>query len=479
MATNDNLAAHSDRLSALDASFLEVEDDAAPMHVGAVLIFDGKTLLDERGGPPIERLRRYIDHALDSCERYRQRLAYVPGLRQPVWVDDERFDLDFHLRRAGLPAPGTDRELKVLAGRLLSQRLDRSRPLWEMYLVDGLTDERVAMVLKAHHCMVDGVAGMQLLMALLRPYRDTKVLPGHSEWSPRPAPSSWTMIQDELRHRRETAARLVHSIDGDRLRRGVSGVWSAVKTGLPSWPTDTGFTSDDVDARRRFQWTTFDLDEVKTIKASLGGTVNDVVLAVVAGAARKYLTRQGIDPDAIESLRTVLPVHTGSPNRETVGNQVSMVIANLPIGQSTPRDRMQQVVEDTAQLKRDSHQAEAAKLFEDIADVTTQKMLSGVFKLATNAKFFDMIVTNVRGPAFPLYLLDAPLIGVYPMVPLMPKQNLGIALFSYVGHIHWGFNADLECFPEVADFIRDLEASFAELKLSVPDAKEEAVSVAD
>jgi diacylglycerol O-acyltransferase len=227
------------------------------------------------------------------------------------------------------------------------------------------------------------------------------------------------------------------------------------------------------------EWTTFDLDGVKNIKASLGGTVNDVVLTIVSGAARRYLERQGIDPDALEPLRAVLPVHTGGPIRHGAGNQVAMVMANLPVDEASPRDRMHQVVEDTSELKRHSHQAEGAQLVEDIADVVTQKVLSGVFKLAMNVKVFDMIVTNVKGPSFPLYLLDARLRSVYPMVPLMPKQNLGIALFSYDERIHWGFNADWECFPAVDDFVKDLEASFAELTRALPDVLEQPSGVAD
>jgi len=478
LASKDKVTAYSDRLSALDASFLDVESETAPMHMACVLVFDGEALLDEHGALPIERLRRYIDHALDGCERYRQRLDYVPGLRQPVWIDDERFDLDFHLRRASVPAPGTDRELKALAGTLMSQQIDRSRPLWEMYLVDGLSDKRVAMVIKAHHCMVDGVGGMQLLMALLRPYRDTKVPRGESSWSPRPAPSGLGMLRSELRYRRKAITRLVRSMNRHELRERVSGVWSAVKTGLPGWRTDTTFTSDDVGPQRRLEWTTVDLDGVKEIKTSLGGTVNDVVLAIVAGAARRYLKRQGIDPEAVDPLRAILPVHTGGPERLRTGNQVAMVMAKLPVDEPSPRDRLHQVVEDTSELKHDSHQAEGAKLVEDIADVATQKLLSGAFRLAMNAKAFDMIVTNVKGPSFPLYLLDARLRWVYPVVPLMPKQNLGIALFSYEGRIHWGFNSDWECFSAVDDFVSDLEASFAELTRTLPEAREQAAGVA-
>jgi WS/DGAT/MGAT family acyltransferase len=457
----------SDRLSALDASFLEIESESCPMHVGAVLTFDGESLLS--GGKPVltQRLRRYIDHALDGCERYRQRLKYIPGLRHPVWVDDEQFDLDWHLRRARVAAPGTDEELMSLASHLLSTKLDRSRPLWEMYVVDGLSKKRVAVVVKIHHCMIDGVGGMQLLMSLLRPYRDTRVPRGHSDWVARPAPSTASLLVQELRHRGRGAADLVRrSIGGDGLRKRAGGIWSAAKSRLPNWGNAGEFTCDETSGYRRFEWTTVDLGEVKEIRHSLGGTVNDVVLALVAGAARRYLLRQGLDPTALEPLRAVLPVHTGGASRGEAGNYVAMVMTNLPVDEASPRDRLNQVVEDTERLKEDSHQVEGAQLVEDIADVFTRRLLSSVFKLAFKAKVFDLIVTNLRGPSFPLYLLDARLESVYPVVPLMPGQNLGIALFSYDGRIHFGFNSDDRYFGAVDDFIDDLNASFDELRQS-------------
>ena len=458
----------SDRLSALDASFLEIESDACPMHVGAVLVFDGESLLGGVETMPMPRLRRYIDHALDGCQRYRQRLKYIPGLSQPVWIDDELFDLDWHLRRARVAAPGTDEELMSLASHLLSTKLDRDRPLWEMYLIDGLSKKRLAVVVKVHHCMVDGVGGMQLLMSLLRPYGDTRVPRGDSDWAPRPAPSISSLLAQELRHRGERAAHLVrHSIDGDGLQKRLSGIWSAVKSGMPMWGNTGEFTSAETSSSRRFEWATLDLDEVKEIRHSLGGTVNDVVLALVTGAARRYLLRQGLDPSALEPLRAVLPVHTGGASRSKAGNHVAMVMTNLPVDEASPRDRLYQVAEDTATLKEESHQAEGAQLVEEIADIFTQKLLSSVFKLALRAKVFDLIVTNVRGPSFPLYLLDARLESVYPVVPLMPKQNLGIALFSYDGRIHLGFNSDEKYFGAVGDFIDDLHTSFEELKALV------------
>lgn len=464
-------AAHCERLSALDASFLEVETENAPMHVAAVLVFDGEPLLDGSGRLSMERLRPYVRRALGTCERYRQRLEYVPAVQHPVWVDDDHFDLDFHVRRASVPSPGSERELKTLAGRILSVKLDRSRPLWEMYFVEGLADNRVAAIIKAHHCMVDGVGGMQLLMALLRATPDSDVPNEDVDWTPRPIPHRRQLLRDELRHRVEAGKQLVRSLNSDTVRKSASGVWSTVNASLPGLGTDTGFAVSDKSPYRRFDWARFHLDDVKAVKATLGGTVNDVVLAVTTGAARRHLQREDLDPSEIENLRAVLPVHTGSPARDGAGNEVAMWLADLPVDDVTPRDRMRHVIQGTSELKDESHQEDGAKLLEDLSDVATRHLLSSAFKLATRIHAFDLIITNVRGPSFPLYLLGARLQAVYPVVPLLPNQTLGIALFSYDGHIHWGLNADWESFPAVARFVRDLEASFEELRRSARQAR--------
>lgn len=456
--------ASHERLSALDASFLAIESDAVPMHVGAVLIFDGAPLHGDEGRLAMERLRRYLDHALDSCERYRQRLEPMFGMGQPVWVDDDRFDLDFHLRRANLPTPGSERELKVLAGRLLSQKLDQSRPLWEMYVVEGLEGNRVAMVLKAHHCMVDGVGGMQLLMALLRPSASSEIPKAEAEWKPRPAPSRLQLLRSELRYRFDAAKALVELVSWEDLRSGASGMWNALKAGLSGSGATTSFTAPARSPYRRFDWASFDLDEIKAIKDSLGGTVNDVVLAITCGAARRYLERQGTDLENVENLTAALPVHIGGSARSEAGNQVAMLLAELPVNEPDPSARLRRIAAQTARLKEDSNQTAGAKLFEEVADVAAHTLLSGVFELAAQVGAFDLIVTNVRGPSFPLYLLGARLQAVYPVVPLMAKQTLGIALFSYAGSIHWGFNAEWEQFATVRRFVEDLEASFDELR---------------
>ncbi|MGB5808954.1 MAG: wax ester/triacylglycerol synthase family O-acyltransferase [Polyangiales bacterium] len=449
-----------ERLSALDATFLDIENDAAPMHVGAVLLFDAKPLQLEHGGLDIERLREFASSALDRVPRYRQRLEWVPGLRHPVWVDDERFNVQFHLRHTRLPLPGDERMLKRLTGRLFSQRLDRSKPLWEFWVVEGVENDQFALIIKAHHCMVDGVAGVQLLESLLEMAPNPSA-PAPSTWAARPAPSRVALLRDELRHRADGVRKLTGFVP--RVRENLSGLQSVLRSGLKTTPK-TPFTEQDVSPYRRFDWTRMDLDEVKRIKRALGGTVNDVVVTTTTGAVRTFLRRRGTDVDSIECFRTVLPVNTRKSGGLSVGNHVAMLLADLPISEPDPGKRLERVIAVTEELKHQSNQTGGAELIEDVADLTTKRLVSELFRTAMRMRTYNLIITNVPGPPFPMFMLGAPLRAIYPMVPLMQNQNLGIALFSYCGGIFWGFNADWESFPDVHEFVEDLEASFDELR---------------
>ena len=449
-----------ERLSALDATFLDVEAKTAPMHVGAALLFDAKPLTLEHGGLDIERLTRYTEAALDSIPRYRQRIDWTPGLRHPVWVDDQRFDMQFHLRHTRLPMPGDERTLKRLVGRLFSQHLDRSRPLWEFWVVEGVENDMFALVVKVHHCMVDGVAGVQLLEALLQ------IMPNAVErqpktWRPRPVPSRTELVRAEARHRLEGLRQLSHYMP--RVRENFQGVRRLLTSGMKPAPR-TVFTERDVSPYRRFDWISLRLDEVKAVKNALGGTINDVVVASTAGAVRRFLIRHGEDVDNIEGFRTMLPVNTRKLGGPSVGNHVAMLLADLPVSEPDPVERLHKVTAITTQLKKESNQTGGAELLEDIADLTTKRIVSELYRAAMTLRTYNLVITNVPGPPIPLYLLGAKMKAIFPMVPLMRNQNLGIALFSYNGGLHWGFNADWEAFPDVHGFVEDLEASFAEYK---------------
>ncbi len=447
-----------ERLSALDATFLDVESDAAPMHVGAALVFDAKPLTLSHGGLDIERLSKYTEAALDAIPRYRQRLEWVPGFSHPVWVDDERFDMHFHLRHTRLPAPGDERSLKRLVGRLFSQHLDRSRPLWEFWVVEGVENDTFALVIKVHHSMVDGVAGVQLLEALLQVGPNAVEREPHP-WQARPAPSRAQLLLNETNHRIDGLRKLSHYMP--RVRENFRGLSSVLRSGMKPAPK-TPFTEHDISPYRRFDWTSFDLADVKAIKNSLGGTINDVVVATTTSAVRRFLIRRGTDVDSIKGFRTVLPVNTRKSGGLSVGNHVAMLLADLPVSERDPIERLQKVIAVTTALKKESNQTGGAELIEDVADLTTKRLVSELYRTAMRLRTYNLIITNVPGPPFPLYMLGAPMKAIYPMVPLMQNQNLGIAIFSYANDLHWGFNADWESFPDVHEFVDDLKASFAE-----------------
>ena len=449
-----------ERLSALDATFLDVESQAAPMHVGAALLFDAKPLMLEHGGLDIERLTRFTEAAIDSIPRYRQRVEWIPGFGHPVWVDDERFDMHFHLRHTRLPLPGDERSLKRLAGRLFSQHLDRSRPLWEFWVVEGVENDTFALIIKVHHCMVDGVAGVRLLEALLQVSPDA-VEREPNEWQARRPPNRMQLVLGETSHRIDGLRKLRHFMP--RVRENFQGLSNVLRSGMKPAPR-TPFTEHDISPYRRFDWTSFKLDDVKAVKKSLGGTINDVVVASTTGAVRRFLLRRGSDVDSMEGFRTVLPVNTRKAGGLSVGNHVAMLLANLPVTERDPLERLKKVIRVTTELKKESNQTGGTELIEDVADLTTKRLVSELYRAAMRLRTYNLIITNVPGPPMPLYMLGAQMKAIYPMVPLMQNQNLGIALFSYAGDVHWGFNADWESFPDVHEFVEDLETSFAEYK---------------
>ena len=449
-----------ERLSALDAIFLDLETETVPMHVGAALLFDAKPLTLEGGSLDIDRITRYTLSALDRTPRYRQRLEWVPGLRHPVWVDDDRFNIHFHLRHTRLPLPGDERMLKRVAGRVFSQKLDRSRPLWEFWIVEGVENDQFAMVVKAHHCMVDGVAGVGLLQELLR-LAPTDLEAEPKEWKPRPAPSRMRLLRNEVKHRIEGLREL--STYMPRVRKDIGGVVGVLRSGMKLGP-ETEFTASDISPYRRFDWTTFDLDEVKAIKNSLGGTINDAVLATTTGAIRRFLQARGCDVDAVRDFRAFLPVNIRKPDGGSIGNQVAMLLAELPVSEPDPLERLKKIIAVTIALKKESNQPAGMQLVEDVANLTTRRLILGISRAAIQRRAYSVVVTNIPGPPLRLHLLGAPMTRIFPLVPIPPTQNLGIALFSYDGMLCWGFNADWERFPDVHEFVERLEASFEEYK---------------
>ena len=461
--------AHYERLGALDASFLGIEDESCHMHVGGVLIFDIGPLRAPGGGVDIDRIRQAIHARLHLVPRFRQRLAHIPYERIPIWVDDDRFRLAYHVRHTALPHPGDERVLKRLVGRIMSQALDRKRPLWEMWVVEGLEGDRFALISKTHHCMIDGISGADLMSVIMSPYPEPNAL-APEPWKPRPRPTDARLLFDEtLRRAAQPPAvfRAVYDTMLDpetKLREVADAAAGIVEAFAPALsPVSKTPLNVEVGPHRRFDWTEMRVADLKAVKNVLGGTLNDVVLATVSGALRTFFTQRGLDPDELD-IRAMVPVSVRSGDeRGHLGNRVTQLTAPLPTKLADPVERLHAVRETTAGLK-ESRQALGGEVLTAISDWTVPNLLVQAVRLASRSRPYNLIVTNVPGPQIPLYLEGAPMRTSYPVVPLFENLALVVGLFSYNGGLYWGFNADWEQIPDLHDFIIAIEDSFRELQ---------------
>jgi WS/DGAT/MGAT family acyltransferase len=463
---------HYEPLTYLDASFLALETRNTHMHVAGVALFDAAPLKADDGGIDIGRIRHHVESKLQYIPRYRQRLEWVPFDRRPVWVDDEHFALDYHLRHSSLPRPGTEDQLKQLAGRIVSAPLDRHKPLWELWIVEGVDDDRFAIIAKIHHCMIDGLSGVDLTTILLDvvPRSDVERPP---HWVPRSAP---TPSQLAVAEAARLTRRLIDSLSSlsETVREGVAltdrtmdKTAAALNSLRSGWLTTADRTplNPDIGPNRRFDWTETPLDEVKKIKNALGGSVNDVVLAITAGAVRRFLVdERDFDLTDVE-FRVMNPVSTrSSDHRGALGNQVAMWLLDLPIQEPDPRRRLELVKEATTNLKKTNQALGAATLVE-ISSGTPITLLSLANRVVgSRIRPFNMTVTNIPGPQFPMYLLESEMIVNYPMVPLWTQHGLGIALFSYNRRMLWGIQADYDTLPDSDRFLAAIQESFRELR---------------
>ncbi len=460
---------HYDRLTALDSVFLEVEEPGVHMHVGSVAIFEPGPLRTEDGGIDFDRVRELCEAGLQRAPRFRQRLAHVPIANRPVWVDDEHFNLLYHVRHTSLPFPGDERRLKRLVGRIMSQKLDREKPMWELWFVEGLEGGRFAVISKIHHCLIDGIAGVDLTGAFMGPDPDYRAQRPEHRWMPRPAPSSLTMVRDEFRRRASLPRKAVASAVGalsrreslDRASRAASGFVESLTTSLT--PASETPLNVPIGPHRRFDWTRFDLGVVKEVKEKLGGTVNDVVLACVSGAVRWYLEEVGTDVREID-FRSFVPVSTRSQaERGRPGNRVSMIVTRLPVDEPDPRKRLERVTEET-RARKESGQARGNEALEELSDWTSPALLANFTRMAASRRAYNLVVTNVPGPPMPVYMNGARLLETYPLVPLFTNQALGIALLSYDGGLYWGFNADWDALPRLHDLVQAVEREYETLR---------------
>ncbi len=435
------------------------------MHIASCMVFEGPA-------PDWDALQAHIESRLHLVPKYRQRIAEVPlGQGRPVWVDDPHFRLSYHLRHAALPAPGGASELARLCGRVFASQLDRAKPLWEIYLVEGMADGRFALLSKTHHALVDGISGIDLTAVLF----DLERTPGddlepQAAWSPRPLPTSAELLADALIERATIPSEIQRavnaSIRGPRtavsgIAKRIGAISSLASAGTsPAPPTPLNVP---IGSHRRFAWMTSDLADFKEIKNGFGGTVNDVVLATVAGALGSWLRSKGHPTRELE-LRAMVPVSVRpEEGRGDLGNQVAVMWAPLPVGETDPARRLEIITEAMSHVK-ESGQAVGAKTLTELSGFAPQTVLAQAARLVPRQRFYNVVVTNVPGPQFPLYLLGQKLEEAHPMVPLAEQQGLGIAVMSYNGKLDFGLNADWDAVPDVDLFAEDLRLSLMELR---------------
>jgi diacylglycerol O-acyltransferase / wax synthase len=462
---------HFEPLSHLDASFLALERPSTHMHVAGVAIFAAGPLRLPHGGIDIEAIRGHILGKLQYVPRYRQRLAFVPVSRTPVWVDDEHFNFDYHVRHTSLPHPGNDAQLKRLAGRVVSQQLDRNRPLWELWVVEGMDGDRFALVAKIHHCMIDGISGVDLTTILLN-VMPTSVIEPAADWQPRPVPTSTELMVATTAHGARRAVDTFTSLPDVAARsremvRSLAGRAAAAANSLGSgWLTAATRTplNPDIGPSRRFDWTEIPLSEMKAVRRALGGSINDLVLATVAGAVRRFLTDiRSTSVNGIE-FRVMNPVSTRKADQKgALGNQVAMWLVNLPLAETDPVERLRVIQKETTHLREKNHALGASTLVELSRGTPLTLIALANRVLGPYIRPFNMTVTNVPGPQFPMYLLEAPMLANYPIVPLWSQHGVAVALFSYNGVLNWGVHADYDAVADTDAFVESIHYSFEEL----------------
>jgi WS/DGAT/MGAT family acyltransferase len=456
-----------DRLTQMDNSFLIYESDRGAMHVASTQVHEAAPLRRRDGSLDIERIQEYVASRLHRIPRYRQRLAYTPLEGHPVWVDDPSFNVVYHVRHSRLPQPGDARQLKRTVGRIFSQPLDRGKPLWEMWVIEGVEGDRIAVVSKVHHCMVDGVSGAELIQELLSSEPREKV-DSPPTWDPRPAPSRLQLgvgeIQRVLGAPGQLGPRLAElARDGEarhRLSERLRATRELLAESAGSSPVPF---NQPVGPFRRIDWMPTSLDRIRAVRKAAGGTVNDVVLATAAGGIGHYLGRvRSLDLTGVR-FRVMAPVSVRSDDeRGSLGNRVSAWTVELPIAERDPLARLACVRERTEELKT-SKRALGAETLTQVTEWTGSGLLSLGSRLMTVATPFNTVITNVPGPRVPLYLLESRLLEIHPHVPLMGTLGLGIALFSYDGTLSWGFSADWDLVPDLHDLVLAVGRSFEEL----------------
>lgn len=465
-----------DRLSTLDASFLFAEDRTTAMHVGGVMIFEHP----ESGPFDVAAFTELIEERLHLVPRYRQKVRTVPGgLGLPVWVDDPDFDIEFHVRHSALAAPGTEAVLRELVGRLLVRQLDRSRPLWEVNVVEGLEGGRFAVVTKTHHAMVDGLASMDIGAVLLDLTPTPRPTPTR-EWHPAREPSGLALAAGatvDLLRRPWGAIELAGQVAGravtdarataSTVAHTVGGVLSAGRRAAASRPI--GALNAATGQQRRYGTLRTTLDDHRTVRRAFGGTVNDVILGVVTGGLRRWLIARGEPLTAATQVRAMVPVSVRARARETgtigpAGNNISAYLVDLPVALDDPVQRLTLLRESMEAHKRGGQAIGAATLM-GLVGLAPPVLHSLGVRMASrySSSFYNVLVTNVPGPPRPLYAKGARMVEMYPVVPLGGRQAVAIGITSYDGHVHYGLTADYDAMPDVDELAEALAEALAEL----------------
>lgn len=452
-----------ERLSSLDASFLYLERPAMHMHVAGVSVFAPR----EDGPLTYEDVARVAEARLHLAPRLRQRVLTIPGgLGRPLWVDDDRFDPDFHLRRAAIPSPGGRLQLERAVGRVLSRPLDRAKPLWELYVFEGLEHGRTAVLLKMHHALADGISGMLIASALFDLSADAELgTPPKEPWKPHAPPTPLDLavdaVQDLLLHPIEALVRAAEApahaavVIGETL----DGLRSIVGMGTPP----RGPFDAHVGPNRRFATAEVEFERLRGVKRALGGTINDVVLTGVAGGLHRLLTERG-EPTRGRKLRVMVPVSVRSKAEQgDVGNRVAPAFVDVPVGKMMPGSRLKRVRAATQALK-ESAMAVSADSIIGLGAYAPPALHAMAARMVSRGHWFNLVVSNIPAPQVPMYLSGARLVVNYPSMPLGENTGLSIACTSLGGTMGFGLTADWDALRDIDVLARGIESSFAELE---------------
>jgi diacylglycerol O-acyltransferase / wax synthase len=448
-------------MSPIDSSFLHVENDTTPMHIGGVSIFEGPP-------PPFEDLRAMVAGKLDLVPRYRQKVRFVPlAVGSPAWIDDPHFSLDYHIRHTAIPAPGSEQQLRQMAARVFSQHLDRNKPLWELWAVEGLDGGRWALLSKVHHCMVDGVAATDLMSVM---FSDETAGGPRGEWAPAPEPSDIDVLVRTIARRASPGGQL------EALRRALGTPWETLRslaeaaraTAAASSrmrPVAASSLTGPIGPHRRWSWADVRLSDVKTVRAALGGTVNDVVLTIITNGFRELLDSRGEEVTEDRVIRTMVPVSVRRKGEQGVyNNRVSAVFAGLPVGLSDPAQRLQAIRAEMDGIK-ESKQAVAGDVLTSMSGFAPPLLLALGSRLVTLSPRLNMhtATTNVPGPQQPVQTLGRRMLESYPFVPVVGSIRIVVAIFSYDGGLYFGVTGDYDGAPDIDVLTAGIERGMADL----------------